>query len=159
MSGTSNVRLMMLFSFSLQGSAPHADRRPQGSPPYSVPSADSISKSVQCILPCNTPFQSGGSRHTLVFPHLPPSFLVHASQLKRYPLLPCCSMLVTDPRSTIVLLGRITPWNISKNRSDSSITVPSSILTVLTQKRVPPTQSAREALVTDDESEWCLLCI
>ena len=31
-SGTSNVRLIMLFSFSLQASAPHADRRPRGSP-------------------------------------------------------------------------------------------------------------------------------
>ena len=108
-SGTSNVRLMMLFSFSLQASAPHADRRPQGSPPYSVPSADSISKNVQCILPCNTPFQSGGSRHTLVFPHLPPSFFTHASKSKRYQLLPCCSMLVTEPSSTIVLLGKTTP--------------------------------------------------
>ena len=81
-SGTSNVRLMMLFSFSLQASAPHADRRLQGSPPYSVPSADSISKSVQCVLPCNTPFQSGGSRHTLMFPHLPPSFFTMLANQK-----------------------------------------------------------------------------
>ena len=143
-SGTSNVWVLILFSFSLKASAPHADRRPHGSPPYSVPSAESISRSVRCILPSKTSSQSGGSRQTLMFPHLHPSFFAHASQSKRYLLLPCCSMLVTEPRSTIVLLGRTTLWNISKNRSDSSTTVLSSIRTVLTQSTSPPLKMPRK---------------
>ena len=71
------------------------------------------------------------------FPIFPHSFFTHASKSKRYLLLPCCSMLVTEPSSTIVLLGKTTPWNISKNRLDSSTKVPSSIWTVLTQSASP----------------------
>ena len=109
----------------------------------------------RCIFPERVPSQIGGSRADIpwYFPIFPQLIWRMPANQRGNHYWPCWSMLVTDPKRTMVLFGRPPHCNISRNRSVISPSISSSILIDLAQS---PTQYAREALVTDDECERSL---